>query len=200
MKFEIGDIGGSGGISYVGVVDYPSPKWTDNGGGSITIGQTHVMLHDNANYVGVPQKYVVAKEMDDTDSDLYAYVTRLGEAVQQRVVDAAANAHQRSVELEARLTEAAAIDDAEVAEYAKQKALKSAGMTLIESLFVINRKSLSEATESDNIPTDLVMAESISQYTVLETVSALGIAPIDTVTRDMLVKSLAANTCDVLAK
>lgn len=54
-----GNVGGSGGISYVGVVDYPSPEWTDNGGGSITIEQTHVMLHDNANYVGVPQKYVV---------------------------------------------------------------------------------------------------------------------------------------------
>jgi hypothetical protein len=54
-----GNVGGSGGISYVGVVDYPSPEWTDNGGGSITIEQTHVMLHDNANYVGIPQKYVV---------------------------------------------------------------------------------------------------------------------------------------------
>lgn len=135
---------------------------------------------------------IVAREMADTDSDLYAYVTRLGETVQQRVVDAAANAHQRSVELEARLTEAAAIEDSELAEYAKQKALKSAGMTLIESLFVINRKSLTESTESENIPTELVMAESVSQYTVLETVSALGIAPIDTVTRDMLVKSIVA--------
>jgi hypothetical protein len=133
---------------------------------------------------------VVANEMDDTDSDLYVYVTRLSETIQQRVVEAAANAHQRSAVLEARLSEVATIDDADVAEYAKQKALKSTGMTLIESLFVRNRKSLSEATESDNIPTDLVMAESVSQYAVLETVSALGIAPIDVVTRDMLVKSI----------
>lgn len=54
-----GNVGSSGGVSYVGVVDYPSPEWVDNGSGSITIEQTHVMLYDNANYVGVPQKYVV---------------------------------------------------------------------------------------------------------------------------------------------
>jgi hypothetical protein len=123
---------------------------------------------------------LVTAAAGDGGGPLARLVERAGSEIERRAVAAVAGARQRAAVLEraVSLHEGTEGTDAEVRARRIKKEVDRAPPTLIESLFVANRKALAEATGGDDTadaPTGLILAESVCQYALLEVLSGYGV-------------------------
>lgn len=111
---------------------------------------------------------------------LDAYITPIVDTLTERVVAAVVHERERAAKLEQQLQEVteAPTGDAELDAYRARRTAKRASISLMEALFIANRKSLTEDV-GHTVPHGVIMAEAVSQYTLLETLSALGLMHID---------------------
>lgn len=124
--------------------------------------------------------------------ELGPMVEHLCPELEQRVVAAVAANADRVAEIEQRLQEAAAVSDgdAELAELRARRVLRRhSAPSLIESLFVANRRALSESTGQE-VSAGVLMMEAVSQYTLLETLSAVGVMPMEGADAEAVAKRL----------
>jgi hypothetical protein len=112
-----------------------------------------------------------------SETELAAILGELGSEVERRVVAAVAASREQSALTERALTESHG-DDAELAACRQRRILERRKPALIEALYMANRHHLTEATGGD-VSDDLLLAEAVCQYTMLEMLSALGIVPLD---------------------
>jgi hypothetical protein len=112
--------------------------------------------------------------------ELSALIERVGAEVENRVIAALADSRERSMETEQRLAEATALatGDAELDQTRIRRAQRSAPPTLIEALFVANRRMLSEGTGQE-VAAPVLMIEAVSQYTLLEALSSIGVITLE---------------------
>lgn len=119
---------------------------------------------------------VVSAAATDAATPLGQLVERAGAEIEGRVVAAAAGAHHRAKELEEEfwLAETTEPDAVARAERAHRISARHPP-TLLEALFLANRRAFTEAAGSPTTPVDLIFAEAVCQYTLLEVLSAAGI-------------------------
>ena len=110
--------------------------------------------------------------------------TELADAVQlaagvieDRVVAAAAAARDVAASVEGALRESAAVSagNPELAALRARRVQRRVAAPLIESLYVANHRSLTEATGQPEVRTGVLLAEAICQYAMLETLSSVGV-------------------------
>lgn len=129
------------------------------------------------------------------DGELAPMVEHVSAEVERRVIGAVVADRERSEVIENRLAEVTAVStgDPELDAYRARKATqKGTSASLIEALYVANRRSLAEAAGDNPVSADLVMIEAVCQYALVETLSAVGVMAIDRVDVDMLVRRLMA--------
>ena len=102
---------------------------------------------------------------------LSSIVTNMAGEIEQRVVAAAAATKERAADVERRLAEAAEGASDELAAARSRRLERRVVPTLMETLFLANRRALGESTA----PEDALMAEAVCQYTLLETLNAVGV-------------------------
>lgn len=109
--------------------------------------------------------------------ELMTMIDGIASGIETRVVAAVVSTQERAAETEARLANVKTLSegDAELEEARIRRAMRSTPPTIMEALFVANTRVLSEAGVS--VSPDLLMVEAVSQYTLLETLSALGVMP-----------------------
>jgi hypothetical protein len=109
--------------------------------------------------------------------ELLTMVDGIASGIETRVVEAVVSTRERAAETEARLAEVKNLSegDAELEAARVRRAMHSTPPTIMEALFTANTRVLSEAGVS--VDPDLLMVEAVSQYTLLETLSALGVMP-----------------------
>lgn len=117
----------------------------------------------------------VSAAVVDPSSPLGAAIRESAAEVEERVLAAVLDSQQRAAAVEGALAEAASHDDGdpELAELRRRKAAGSQQRTLIETLYAENRRGLSESAGAE-VPADVVLAEAVAQYALLETLSSFG--------------------------
>ena len=122
---------------------------------------------------------------------LHTLIETVGAELENRVVAAAATARARAVRLEETLTalDENASDDAELEALRARRLLRSETPTLLESLFVANRRVLFEGAGQE-VASDAILAESICQYSMLEAFSAVGVLALSAIEVDTIARRL----------
>jgi hypothetical protein len=82
-------------------------------------------------------------------------------------------------EARVRLAEGSEGTDAELRAHRIRRASEAQAAGLLEALYLASTHALREATGSPDPSPDLVMAESVYQYAMLETANAFGVIPVD---------------------
>lgn len=128
-----------------------------------------------------------------TEGELGPIVEHMAKEIEQRVIGAVVANRERAARLEAQLSEVTntASGDAELDEYRSRRALKRTAPTLMEALFIANRRVLSEGTDVEISP-DVLMVESVCQFALIETLSSIGIMDIYKADVDALARYLSA--------
>lgn len=116
------------------------------------------------------------------DGELAPIVEHLSSEIEDRVVAAVVATRERAAATESRLVEATAESsgDAELDALRARRAAKRTAPSLLEALFVANRRALTESEGAPEVSAGVLMMEAVSQYTLLETLSAIDIVSLET--------------------
>ena len=140
------------------------------------------------------------KGVDQTFSEIIAdealneVMNSIATTIEGRVVAAMVNVRARAAEAEcelATITEECA-GDVELLEMRKRRMQKNTPSTLIEALYAATTRTLTESTGSDEVPQEIIMAESVTLYTMMETLSAVGIMQMTKEEVSLVAKTLIA--------
>ena len=128
------------------------------------------------------QDVIAAIAESMADGELAPIVEHLASEIENRVVAVVVATRERAAVTESRLAEATAESsgDAELDALRARRAAKRAAPSLLESLFVANRRALTEGEGAPEVSTGVLMMEAVSQYTLLEAMSAIGIVNLET--------------------
>lgn len=122
--------------------------------------------------------------------ELGPMVEHLAAEIETRVVAAVVAARQRAAIIESKLSEASS-GDAELDALRARRITKNAAPSLLEALFVANQRALTEGEVAPTVSAGVLMMEAVSQYTLLETLSAVGIVSLETFDVAALARRLA---------
>lgn len=128
-----------------------------------------------------------------SDGELAPMVEHVSSEIEHRVLGAIVANRARAEKVETRLSEVTATPtgDAELDAYRARKTMKRASPSLMEALYVANRRMLAEDTGRE-IPAEVLMVEAVCQYTLVETLAAVGVMAIDKADVDALARRLSA--------
>ena len=127
------------------------------------------------------------------DGELAPMVEHVAAEVTNRVLEAIVSDRARTQAVEGRLAEVTETPsgDAELDAYRARRALKRASPSLMEALYVANRRVLAEDAGRE-ISADVLMVETVCQYALVETLSAVGVMAFDKADVDALARRLSA--------
>jgi hypothetical protein len=119
----------------------------------------------------------VSMAAEDPASPIGRLVREAASQIERRVVAAVASAKGRAAALDSALalTEGTDGADPDLRQARIKRMVDRSPPTLIESLYVANRRALAESASAETISADLILAESVCQYALLETLSAYGL-------------------------
>ena len=132
-------------------------------------------------------------EASVADGELGPMIEHVASEIEQRVIGAIVADRKRSERVESRLNEISSTlsGDAELDELRQRRTLKRTAPSLMESLYVANRRVLSEEAGRE-IAAEVLMIETVCQYTLIETLAAVGVMAMDKVDAVELARRLAA--------
>lgn len=132
-------------------------------------------------------------EASAADGELGPMVEHIAGEIEQRVLGAIVADRRRSERVEQRLSEISntLTGDAELDELRQRRTLKRTAPSLMESLYVANRRVLSEEAGRE-IAAEVLMIETVCQYTLIETLAAVGVMAMEKVDAVELARRLAA--------
>ncbi len=127
------------------------------------------------------------------EGELMPMIEHVATEVTRRVLEAIVVDRARSQAVEGRLVEVTETPsgDAELDAYRARRALKRAAPSLMEALYVANRRVLSEDAGRE-ISAEVLMVETVCQYALVETLSAVGVMAFDKADVDALARRLSA--------
>ena len=127
------------------------------------------------------------------EGELAPMVEHLGSEIERRVVEAVVTVRERAAAVEARLAEATAESsgDPELDALRARRATKRAAPSLMEALYVANRRTLTEDASREVAP-EVVMVEAVCQYAMMECMSSIGVMSIERADVDVLARRLTA--------
>ena len=144
---------------------------------------------------------VEEKGIDQTLADIIAneslteVVNSIANTIEGRVVSAmvSVRAKAASAEYELATIHEECAGDTELLEMRKRRLQKGSPTSLIESLYAATTRTLTESTGSETIPQEIIMAEAVTLYTMMETLSAVGIMEMTNEEVMLISKTLLAN-------
>ena len=137
--------------------------------------------------------YADALAASIADGELAPMVEHVSAEIERRVLGAIVADRARAEKIESRLSEVTATPtgDAELDAYRARKTMKRTSPSLMEALYVANRRVLSEDAGRE-IPAEVLMVEAVCQYTLVETLAAVGVMAIEKADVDALARHLSA--------
>lgn len=127
------------------------------------------------------------------DGELAPMVEHVSAEIERRVLIAVVADRARAEKVENRLAEVTATPtgDAELDAYRARKTIKRTSPSLMEALYVANRRVLSEDAGREISP-EVLMVEAVCQYALIETLAAVGVMSIEKTDIDALARRLSA--------
>lgn len=120
--------------------------------------------------------------------DLGEVIAETAKIIEERTVLAVVAAKNTAADTQAYLNENAT-GNKELDERRERVMLKNTTPSLMECLFMVNQRNLSES--GGTVETTVLMGESVCQYVLVETLSALGVMPMNAAESDQFVKLLS---------
>lgn len=151
------------------------------------------LLETAAGAVAEAEDWTAAVAASLSGGELEPMVEHIAGEIERRVVEAIVVDRARAERVEGRLAEVTAVSsgDAELDAYRARRTLKRAAPSLMEALYVANRRVLAEDAGREVAET-VVMVEAVCQYTLIETLAAVGVMVVETTDIDALARRLTA--------
>jgi hypothetical protein len=150
------------------------------------------LLETTAGIVEGSEDPTAAVAASIVDGELAPMVEHVSAEVTRRVLEAIVEDRARSQAVEGRLAEVTETPsgDAELDAYRARRALKRSSPSLMEALYVANRRVLAEDAGRE-ISAEVLMVETVCQYALVETLSAVGVMAFDKADVDALARRLS---------
>jgi hypothetical protein len=143
------------------------------------------MGDENSSYENIS----TAIDLSIDDGPLQSIFQEVSDEIEKRVVRSIVIMQEGTSNIENLLSEMTVSDDLELNAVRKRNMLKKFKPSLIESLYIANHDIFLK--EDVKVDSDVLLMESISQYTLLETLSSLGILNLNELDISLLAQRLA---------